>query len=114
MTDEKIVKAFEELDYSLFKDGADPDEVNGIYKYCVYYEGSLKKGDQKIFYQVIEFVFINEKEDFDEEKLISKIETTGLSFDGGDYGNLKKVNGGDIVKSLTLRFLRPKKRKCIY
>lgn len=116
MKDEKIVKVIESLGYVLFKDDADPTEIEGKNKYCVYYDHSLKKGDQLFFNKVIEFVFVNEDDGtFDEDTIIPKIESTGLSFDGGDYGRLKKVAGGEIVNSLSLRFVRPRKKKvCNY
>lgn len=117
MKDEKLVKVIEEqLGYALFKDNADPTEVENKNKYCVYYDDILRKGDQTFFNKVIEFVFVNEEDgSFDEENIISMVESTGLTFDGGEYGKLKKVVGGDIVNSLTLRFVRPRKKKvCNY
>lgn len=118
MKDEKLVKVIEEqLGYTLFKDEADPKDIEGKSKYCVYYDHSIRKGDQMFFNKVIEFVFVNEDPNvtFDEENIIPTIESTGLTFDDGDYGRLKKVVGGDIVNSLTLRFVRPRKKKvCNY
>lgn len=115
MTDEKIVEVLKKLGYEAFKDDATPDEVNGYNSYCVYYLSGVRKQDQHICHQIIEFVFVNETDDFDEIKIIDTLESIGLSMYGeGEYGRLKKVSGGDIVNSLTLRFARPKKRKCIY
>lgn len=114
MTDEKIVNTLQKLKYEPFKNEATPDELEGIFKYCVYYNHSLAKQDQKYIHQILEFVFINEKEEFDELEIISALENIGLTFQNGDYGRYKKVKGGDIVDSLTLRFARPRKRNCIY
>ena len=115
MSDVKIVQALRELEYEPFKDDAQPDEIKGYNKYCVYYDHSLRKGDQKQFSKIIEFVFVNESDGlFDEETIIPTLEKTGLLFEDGDFGRLKKSVGGDIVNSLTLRFARPRKRKCIY
>lgn len=116
MTDEKIVSAIEELGYVAFKDEADPKDIEGKNKYCVYYDNGLRKQDQHIFHKIIEFVFVNEEDGtFEEDMIIPTIEKTGLTFDDGDYGRLKKVQGGDIVNSLTLRFVRPRKKKiCNY
>lgn len=114
MKDEKIVETLRKLGYEPFKDDADPDEVKGYNSYCVYYPYGLRKQDKHICHQILEFVFINETEEFDEIGIIDALEEIGLFFDEGDYGRLKKVVGGDIVNSLTLRFVRPKRRKCIY
>lgn len=113
MKDEKIVETLKNIGYEAFKDDANPDDVYGYNKYCVYYAHSLRKQDQHIFHQIIEFVFVNEDDgEFDEPEIISALENIGLFFNDGDYGRLKKVAGGDMVNSLTLRFVRPKKRKC--
>lgn len=114
MTDEKIVLAIKAIGYEPFQDEADPEELNKYTKYCVYYPYGLKKQDQLIIHKIIEFVFVNEKEEFDELEIIEALEKIGLTFQDADYGKLKKVAGGDIVNSLTLRFARPRKRKCIY
>lgn len=114
MTDEKIVKALKSIDYEPFQDDAESDEVKEYKKYCVYYNDTIEKQDQKIIHRIIEFVFINETEDFDEIKIIAALEETGLTFKGGKFGRMKKVAGGDVVNSLTLRFARPRKMICIY
>lgn len=114
MTDEKIVNKLREIGYEPFQYDADPDELNGYNKYCVYYPHTLRKQDKHVFHQIVEFVFVNETEDFDEVAIIDALEEIGLFFDSGDYGRLKKVAGGDIVNSLNLRFARPKKRKCVF
>jgi len=103
MKDEKIVESLRTLGYEPFKDDATPDEVNGYNSYCVYYLSGIRKQDQHICHQIIEFVFVNEMDDFDEIKIIDTLESIGLSMHGeGEYGRLKKVAGGDIVNSLTL------------
>ncbi|MCX4365107.1 MAG: hypothetical protein OSJ70_04980 [Bacilli bacterium] len=113
MKDEKIVEVLKNLGYEAFKDEAEPEDLKGYEKYCVYYNDKLRKQDQHIFHQIVEFVFVNETDgEFDESEIIASLENIGLSFDDGDYGKLKKVAGGEIVNSLTLRFARPKKRKC--
>lgn len=114
MKDEKIVEVLNKLGYEPFQDDAEPDEVAGYNKYCVYYNHSLKKQDQHIIHRIIEFVFVNEIDEFDEVEIIDSLEKIGLTFDSGDYEKLKKISGGDIVNSLTLRFARPRRRKCIY
>ena len=114
MTDEKIVKKLRENGYEPFQYDADPDALNGYNQYCVYYPHSLRKQDKHVFHQIVEFVFVNEIEDFDEVAIIDALEEIGLFFDSADYGRLKKVTGGDIVNSLNLRFARPKKRKCVF
>lgn len=116
MNDEKVVEVLNSLGYEPFKDEALPNSLNGIFKYCVYYEDSLVNQDQKFYRKIIEFVFVNEVEGtFDEDLIIPSLEKIGLSFVDGSYGRLKKVNGGDLVNSLTLRFSRPRARKlCVY
>lgn len=115
MKDEKIVEVLKNLGYEPFKDDAEPDALNGYNKYCVYYYHKLRKQDQHIFHQIIEFVFVNENDgEFEEDGIISILENIGLTFEDGDYGKLKKVVGGELVNSLTLRFIRPKKRKCVF
>lgn len=112
MKEEKIVEAVTSLGYELYKDDAEPTEIEGHNKYCVYYDHSLRKGDQLFFSKVFEFVFVNEEDGtFDEELIIPTIESVGLNFDSGDYGRLKKVVGGEVVNSLTLRFSCPRKKK---
>lgn len=114
MTDEKIVNKLVEIGYTPFQYDAQPSDVESYDKYCVYYPHSLKKQDGHIFHQIIEIVFVNEIDDFDEIEIIDALESIGLTFSDGDYGRLKKVAGGDIVNSLNLRFARPKRRKCVY
>lgn len=115
MTNEKIVEALEKIDYEVFEDEAEPEEVENLKKYCVYYKDTFTRQDQKMFTQNLEFVFVHENfEDFDEFLIIDALEQTGLFFKDASYGKLKKVNGGDIVNCFTMHFARPKKRKCNY
>ena len=59
MTDEKIVLKLREIGYEPFQYDADPDEVNGYEKYCVYYPHSLKNQEKHVFHHIVEFVFVN-------------------------------------------------------
>ncbi len=116
MTDEKIVKAIESLGYQIFQYDAEPEEIESYDKYCVYYPTDFEpQENSKIaIIQYYEFVFINETGGIDKFELITALEKTGLVFKGGNFEKMKKVVGGDIVISLTMRFGRLEKRVCMY
>lgn len=118
MTDNKIVETLLKLGYKPFKDDATTEEIQNAEckDYCVYYQSSIRRQDQRLLHKIYEFVFVNETDgEFNEVNIVDELEKIGLTLDGdGEYGKLKKVDGGDIVNSLTLRFARPLKRGCIF